>query len=109
LFSLGYFDGNRESGEFWSPDLVDSKTRPKQLAKQAGRTVLSMPDEQASNAAQIKQAPVKAVTRSGEEIALQKSPPPLIKVVQYHVEGGLHYSHFNNSVSFGPSSGRANI
>jgi hypothetical protein len=31
---------------------------------------LSMPDEQASNAAQIKQASVKAVTPSGDEVAM---------------------------------------
>jgi hypothetical protein len=57
-------------------EFVYPKTRAKQLAKQAGRPVLSMPDEQASDAAHIKQASVKAVNPSGEEIALQKSPPP---------------------------------
>ena len=57
-------------------EFVYPKTRAKQLAKQAGRPVLSMPDEQASDAAHIKHASVKAVNPSGEEIALQKSPPP---------------------------------
>jgi hypothetical protein len=65
-----FYPGNNFGEEFVYP-----KTRAKQLAKQTGRPVLSMPDEQASNAAQIKQASVKAVTPSGEEIALQKSPP----------------------------------
>lgn len=66
-----FYPGNNFGEEFVYP-----KTRAKQLAKQAGRPVLSMPDEQASNAAQIKQASVNAVNPSGEEIALQKSPPP---------------------------------
>jgi hypothetical protein len=65
-----FYPGNNFGEEFVYP-----KTRAKQLAKQTGRPVLSMPDEQASNAAQIKQASVKAVNPSGEEIALQKSPP----------------------------------
>jgi len=34
-----------------------------------------MLDEQASNATQIKQASVKAVSPTGDEIELQKSPP----------------------------------
>src|ERR1700686_3658907 len=66
-----FYPGNNFGEEFVYP-----KTRAKQLAKQAGRPVLSMPDEQASGAAQIKQASVKAVTPNGEEIALQKSPQP---------------------------------
>jgi hypothetical protein len=66
-----FYPGNNFGEEFVYP-----KTRAKQLAKQTGRPVLSMPDEQASDAAQIKQASVKAVTPSGEEIALQKSPQP---------------------------------
>jgi hypothetical protein len=66
-----FYPGNNFGEEFVYP-----KTRAKQLAKQAGRPVLSMPDEQASNAAQIKQASVKAVTPSGDEVAMQKSPPP---------------------------------
>jgi len=65
-----FYPGNDVGEEFVYP-----KTRAKQLAKQAGRPVLSMPDEQASSATQIKQASVKAVTPSGEEIELQKSPP----------------------------------
>jgi hypothetical protein len=66
-----FYPGNNFGEEFVYP-----KTRAKQLATQTGRPVLSMPDEQASNAAQSKQALVKAVTPSGEEIALQKSSPP---------------------------------
>jgi hypothetical protein len=65
-----FYPGNRVGEEFVYP-----KTRAKQLAKQTGRPVLSMPDERASNAAQIKQVSVKTVSPSGEEIALQKSPP----------------------------------
>lgn len=66
-----FYPGNNFGEEFVYP-----KTRAKQLAKQAGKPVLSMPDEQASNAAQIKKAPVTAVNPSGEEIALEKSPSP---------------------------------
>jgi hypothetical protein len=66
-----FYPGNNFGEEFVYP-----KTRAKQLAKQAGRPVLSMADEQVSNAAQIKQAPVKAMTPSGDEVAMQKSPPP---------------------------------
>ena len=66
-----FYPGNNFGEEFVYP-----KTRAKQLAKQAGNPVLSMPDEQASNAAQIKKAPVTAVNPSGEEIALEKSPSP---------------------------------
>jgi hypothetical protein len=66
-----FYPGNNFGEEFVYP-----KTRAKQLAKQAGKPVLSMPDEQASNAARIKQVHVKAVSPSGEEIALETSPPP---------------------------------
>jgi hypothetical protein len=66
-----FYPGNNFGEEFVYP-----KTRAKQLAKRTGRRVLSMPDEQASDASQIKHASVKAVTPSGEEIALQKSPQP---------------------------------
>ena len=66
-----FYPGNSVGEEFVYP-----KTRAKRLAKQAGRPVLSMPDEQSSDAAQIKRASVKAVTPSGEEVAMQKSPPP---------------------------------
>ncbi len=66
-----FYPGNNSGAEFVYP-----KTRAKQLAKQTGRPVLSMRDEQASNVAQIKQATVKVVNPSGEEIALQKSRPP---------------------------------
>jgi hypothetical protein len=67
-----FYPGNNVGEEFVYP-----KTRAKQLAKQAGRPVLSMPDEQSSDAAKIKRASVKAVTPSGEEVAMQKSPPPI--------------------------------
>ena len=62
-------------GKNYGDELVYPKARAMQLAKQAGRPVLSMPDEQASNATQIKQASVKAMTPNGEEIELQKSSP----------------------------------
>jgi hypothetical protein len=65
-----FYPGNNFGEEFVYP-----KTRAKQLAKQTGRPVLSMPDEQASNAAHIKQASVTAVNSSGEEIAVEKLPP----------------------------------
>lgn len=66
-----FYPGNNFGEEFVYP-----KTRAKQLAKRTGRPVLSMPDEQASNAAHLKQASVNAVNPSGEEVALQKSPAP---------------------------------
>ena len=65
-----FYPGNNFGEEFVYP-----RTRARQLAKQTGRPVLSMPDEQAFKAAHIKQASVKAVNPSGEEIALQNSPP----------------------------------
>ena len=57
-------------GDNFGQEFVYPKTRATQLAKQTSRPVLSMPDEQASNAAQMKQAPVKAATPSGEEIEI---------------------------------------
>lgn len=66
-----FYPGNNFGEEFVYP-----KTRARQLAKQTGRPVLSMPDDQAADATQIKQASVKSVTPSGEEIALQKPPQP---------------------------------
>lgn len=65
-----FYPGNNSGEEFVYP-----KTRAKQLAKQAGQPVLSMPDEQASNATHLKHASVNAVNPQGEEIALQKSQP----------------------------------
>jgi hypothetical protein len=55
-------------GDNFGQEFVYPKTRATQLAKQTSRPVLSMPDEQASSTAQVKQVPVKAVTPSGEEI-----------------------------------------
>ena len=46
------------------------KTRATLLAKQTSKPVLSMPDQQPTVAAQIKQTPVKAVTPGGEEIEI---------------------------------------
>jgi hypothetical protein len=57
-------------GDNFGQEFVYPKTRATQLAKQTSRPVLSMPDEQASSTAQSKQAPVKAVTPSGEEIEI---------------------------------------
>ncbi|MGA8440464.1 MAG: hypothetical protein WB762_01130 [Candidatus Sulfotelmatobacter sp.] len=57
-------------GDNFGQEFVYPKTRATQLAKQTSRPVLSMPDEQASNATQMKQAPVKAATPSGEEIEI---------------------------------------
>ena len=60
------------SGNNFGEEFVYLKTRAKQLAKQAGRPELSMPDEQASNGALIKQASVNAVTPSGDEVAVSE-------------------------------------
>jgi hypothetical protein len=57
-------------GSNYGEEFVYPKARATQLAKQTSRPVLSMPNEQASNTAQIKQATVKAVTPSGEEIEI---------------------------------------
>jgi hypothetical protein len=55
-------------GANYGEEFVYPKARATVLAKQTGRPVLSMPDTQPSEAKQIKQTPVKAVTPSGEEI-----------------------------------------
>jgi hypothetical protein len=57
-------------GDNFGQEFVYPKTRATQLAKQTSRPVLSMPNEQASSTAQVKQVPVKAVTPSGEEIEI---------------------------------------
>jgi len=57
-------------GDNFGQEFVYPKTRATQLAKQSSRPVLSMPNEQASSTAQVKQVPVKAVTPSGEEIEI---------------------------------------
>jgi hypothetical protein len=57
-------------GDNFGQEFVYPKTRATQLAKQTSRPVLSMPNEQASSTAQVKQVPVKAVTPSGEEIKI---------------------------------------
>ena len=55
-------------GDNFGQEFVYPKTRAIQLAKQTSRPVLSMPNEQASSTAQVKQVLVNAVTPSGEEI-----------------------------------------
>ena len=55
-------------GANYGEEFVYPKARATQLAKQVSRPVLSMPDAQPSDTAQIKQAPVKAISPSGEEI-----------------------------------------
>jgi hypothetical protein len=55
-------------GANYGEEFVYPKARATQLAKQTNRPVLSMPDAQPST--QIKQAPVKAVTPSGEEVEI---------------------------------------
>jgi hypothetical protein len=57
-------------GDNFGEEFVYQKTRALQLAKQTSRPVLSMPNEQASNTAQIEQVPVKAVTPTGDEIEI---------------------------------------
>jgi hypothetical protein len=57
-------------GDNFGQEFVYPKTRATQLAKQTSRPVLSMPNDQASTTAQVKQVPVKAVTPSGEEIEI---------------------------------------
>jgi len=58
-------------GSICGEEFVYPKARATQLAKQTSRPVLSLPDEQLSQQpAQVKQAPVKAVTPSGEEIEI---------------------------------------
>jgi hypothetical protein len=67
-------------GDNFGQEFVYPKVRATQLAQQTSRPVLSMPDEQPAE--QVKQAPVKAVTPSGEEIEMtevllsQPAPPP---------------------------------
>jgi LPXTG-motif cell wall-anchored protein len=57
-------------GDNYGEEFVYPKTRATQLAQQTNQPVLSMRDEQASDVAQIKTAPVKAVAPSGEEVEL---------------------------------------
>ncbi|MGO8793821.1 MAG: LPXTG cell wall anchor domain-containing protein [Candidatus Sulfotelmatobacter sp.] len=57
-------------GANFGEEFVYPKARATQLAKQVSRPVLSMPDAQPSDATQIKQTPVKAVSPSGEEIEI---------------------------------------
>lgn len=56
-------------GDNYGEEFVYPKQRAMQFAKQTNRPVLSMP-EMPAEAQQIKQAPVKAVTPSGEEIEI---------------------------------------
>jgi hypothetical protein len=70
--------GSPEAIESWfypglsyGQEFVYPKTRATLLAKQTGRPVLSMPDERVSDPEPvIQQAPVKAVTPSGEEVEM---------------------------------------
>jgi hypothetical protein len=55
-------------GDNYGEEFVYPKSRATQLAKQTNRPVLSMPEPAPTEAHQIKQVPVKAVTPSGEEI-----------------------------------------
>jgi len=55
-------------GDNFGQEFVYPKTRATQLAKQVSRPVLSVPDENPPE--QLKQAPVKAVNPSGEEIEI---------------------------------------
>jgi hypothetical protein len=62
-----FYPGNNYGAEFVYP-----KTRATQLAKQTSRPVLSMRNQQAPDATQIKQVPVNAVTPSGEEVEVSE-------------------------------------
>jgi len=78
-------------GDNYGHEFVYPKSRATELAKQAGRPVLSMPNEVASNITKpaksakepsvmaMKQAPVKAVNPSGEEIEIAEliQPAPM--------------------------------
>jgi LPXTG-motif cell wall-anchored protein len=55
-------------GDNYGQEFVYPKSRATQLAKQTNRPVLSMPEPLPSGVQQIKQASVKAVTPSGDEI-----------------------------------------
>jgi hypothetical protein len=55
-------------GDNYGEEFVYPKSRATQLAKQTNRPVLSMPETTPLGVQQIKQAPVKAVTPSGDEI-----------------------------------------
>lgn len=57
-------------GANYGEEFVYPKSRATQLAKQVSRPVLSMPEPQPTDTAQIKQTPVKAVSPSGEEIEI---------------------------------------
>lgn len=55
-------------GDNYGEEFVYPKSRATELAKQTSRPVLSMPEPAPAEPQQIKQAAVKAVTPSGEEI-----------------------------------------
>jgi hypothetical protein len=57
-------------GDDYGQEFVYPKSRAVQLAKQTNRPVLSMPEPAPTEAKQIQQVPVKAVTPSGEEIEI---------------------------------------
>src|SRR5215472_1384532 len=55
-------------GDNYGQEFVYPKSRATQLAKQTNRPVLSTPEPTPVEAQEIKQAPVKAVTPSGDEV-----------------------------------------
>jgi LPXTG-motif cell wall-anchored protein len=59
-------------GDNYGEEFVYPKSRATELAKQTSRPVLSMPEPAPTEPQQIKQAPVKAVTPSGEEIEISE-------------------------------------
>lgn len=62
-----YYPGDNYGEEFVYP-----KSRATQLAKQTNRPVLSTPEPAPTEAKQVKQAPVKAVAPSGDEIEVSE-------------------------------------
>jgi hypothetical protein len=57
-------------GDNYGQEFVYPKSRATQLAKQANRPVLSLRDEQPSDATQMKKVPITAISPSGDEVAL---------------------------------------
>lgn len=74
-------------GENYGVEFVYPKARATQLAKQVSRPVLSVRDEQSTEVAALKSAPVKAITPAGDEVELKEvlsaekvavpEPPPV--------------------------------
>ncbi|MBV8050079.1 MAG: hypothetical protein JOZ80_02750 [Acidobacteriaceae bacterium] len=59
-------------GDNYGEEFVYPKSRATQLAKQVSRPVLSIPEPMPTEAQQIKQTPVKAVTPGGDEIEVSE-------------------------------------